>query len=201
LSKARQLCERAISEAVQQGEVSYIGYLYSTRGRIADDEGDVTSAIAFYRQAYDAYNAVGRHSECAVALHNIAQGYFDLKRYGAVRRTIATVMRLASKHKRERTQALAKTLLGEVEFAEGKRAEAMRHWTEAIDIAKRLNDKILQFRAEFPMYRAAVKLGDDTLARSLQRRLRRLSAWVPPDVGELLEFRELSSQPNRRPPE
>jgi hypothetical protein len=101
---------------------------------------------------------------------------------------------------RERTRALARTLLGEIALAEGHRPAAKRYWMEAIEIAKRLRDKILQFQAEFPMYRAAVDSGDEVVASSLERRLRRLSAWIPADVEEVKIFRALSSTRNRRTP-
>jgi hypothetical protein len=79
--------------------------------------------------------------------------------------------------------------LGEIEEIEGKHIEAAAHWRQAVDIAKKLGDKILHFKAEYQLYEQAKRAGNAHLSAAFERRLTKLSPWIPAYVEELQKFR------------
>jgi hypothetical protein len=91
-----------------------------------------------------------------------------------------------------RSLALNRILLGEIEALQERSSMAEQHWKEAAAVAKRLHDRPLAFKAEFLLYKLAKQQGNLPTARALQRRLRRLTPWLPPDTPELVEFKQLA---------
>ena len=83
--------------------------------------------------------------------------------------------------------------MGEIEAREGHPERSTRYWREASDMAKRMRDKTLRFKAEFLLFRQAHQEGNKAVARAIARRLVRLSNWVPSSLEELHEFRQLAS--------
>ncbi|MBZ5639873.1 MAG: helix-turn-helix domain-containing protein [Acidobacteriia bacterium] len=197
--KARDLARQAVFEAERDGTTSYLGFVYSNSARLACDEGQLAQGLKLYQQAFKAHKKVGQSEECARALLNIASTYFDQSRYRAARLAAVAAERIAAPLGMDRIRALLRILLGEIAEAENHSSLAVERWLEAADIARKVRDKILQFKAGFPLFRHLLAKGDETTARALERRLLRLSAWVPDNLEELTSFRQLSraNQPPR----
>jgi len=192
LDSARDFSDRAIAAAKEPEGHAYLGYAYSTRARQALAESDLDTAASLFQKCHSVFQEEHLVPECARALSNLAQVYFDLKRYGAARRAIQAtevVLKPAGAHHRHR--ALARILLGEIDVVEQRDDLAERRWKEAAKIARELNDKTLQFKAEYQLLRQAHRLGNLPVARSIQRRLSKLSNYVPEDTPELHCYREL----------
>lgn len=188
--RARELADLAIKEAEGVDPHPYLGNLYLSRALVASYESNSPLSIDLYQRAYRFFSEAGRIPECANTLMNLAQKYVDTNRLRTARRAIASAERLAKTVAQDGVLARAQILLGEIELLAGKHEKAAIHWREAVSIAKRANDKILHFQAEYKLYEQALHLGNDVLAAALQRRLKRLSPWIPSHVEELQGFRE-----------
>jgi hypothetical protein len=77
---------------------------------------------------------------------------------------------------------------------ESRPGQAQRRWKKAAEIAKQLNDRELRFKTEFVLFRRAKQDGNEAVARSIMRRLRKLAPGVPEDVEELSAFQRLVSE-------
>jgi hypothetical protein len=84
-------------------------------------------------------------------------------------------------------------LLGLIDEAEKRARAAQTKWKKAAEIAKKLRDKELRFRAEFFLYKRALKDGDAAVARSIGRRLHRMAPAIPVAIDEINEFKQLAS--------
>ena len=69
---------------------------------------------------------------------------------------------------------------------------AEKRWKEAAAIAKKLNDKVLRFKAEYQLLKQACDNGDKPVARAIHRRLTKLSNYIPANTPELADFRSIS---------
>jgi len=190
---AREWADAAIAEAEKNQHSEYLGYLYSSRARIALEASDPAGALSLFQKAFDAYRQTKRDSECAVTLYNLARTYFSLERYKSARRALASADRLAIPLQQLRTCALGRILLGEIEEIENKPSDAEQHWQEAVRMARQLSDKTIRFQAEYFLYKQALSNGRSLAARSIERRLHRASPWISQDVVELDAFRKLSA--------
>jgi tetratricopeptide (TPR) repeat protein len=192
IEAAKKHANTAIRNAEASGETKFIGYLYTTRALIAYDSSDLELAVEFHKKAYAAHKAVGRSAECASSLNNLAQCYFDQKRFGAAHRTCAASLKISKANKHNRSHALSLILLGEIDEIENRPSQAEKKWNEAVAIAKKVRDKKLRFKAEFFRFRRAVSKGDKAVARAIKRRLKRLAPWIPRDTFELHAFNEIT---------
>lgn len=193
LNDARTHADAAIAEAERIGQVEYLGYFYSNRALIADRETYHDQAVRLHQKAFQAFRDAGCQTECARTLSNLAQTYFDLGRYKSARRALAASERIAAPLHQDRTRALIRIKLGEIEELEGKPQEAAQHWREAANMARQRNDRVVRFQAEYYLYRQALNVGDGMTARAIGRRLLRTSAWIREDIEELDAFRKLNA--------
>jgi transcriptional regulator with XRE-family HTH domain len=197
LNKADQAlahARMAVEEAEQSGEREYLGYVYSNRACQAYSDGDLSTAADFYQKSYRAFRDVGRMTEYARSLHNLSQVFFDLGRPRAARRSLVTAHRMMKPLNQYRTMALGRILMGEMDSRQQEHERAAEHWREAASIARRLNDKVLRFKAEFLLFKQAHECGDQQVARSIRRRLTRLSNWIPSSTPELHDFAKFSAR-------
>ena len=148
-------------------------------------------ALGFEQKAFKNFKKAGLIPESARALNNLAQAYFDLNRYRAARSAIYAAQRIMAPLNQDRSLALGKILLGEIEALEDRTRAAEKHWRDAVAIAKNLNDRTLRFKAEFQLYKLASDEGNQPVARAIQRRLLKLSPWLPADTPELSEFKHM----------
>ena len=201
MNEVKSACEwadAAIAQAEANQDSEYLGYLYSSRARIALEASDARGALLLFQKAFDAYREAGSNSECAVTLYNLAWTYYSMGRRKSARRALASADRLAAPLQQLRTRALNRILLGEIEETENQLAAAEQHWLEAVSMARQLDDKTIRFRAEYFLYRQALMTGRSLAARSIEKRLRRSAAWISQDVAELDAFRRLSSTHSSR---
>jgi tetratricopeptide (TPR) repeat protein len=193
-SLAKEYVDAAIKAAEANEDQQYLGYLYETRGLIELTQQHPESAVDYFKRAFELFRQGHRDTECVRVLNNLAQGYFDLQRYGAARRAATAADRQARELLLLRPQALSRILLGEIDEVEEKPLAATRRWKEAVEISKELNDKELRFKAEFVLFRQALHDGNRPIARAIERRLRRLSPWIPEETYELATFKSLVSE-------
>lgn len=193
LDRARGIADEGIAEARKCNKSLWLGYLHSTRATIAVEQQDSHLAITHFLKAYKRFRANKKKYECATTVLNLAQAYVNLERFGAARRALKAAETLLSPVKDHRTLGLGRILLGEIEARASKTEFAVRQWKEAAEIGKRLNDRLLRFQAEFQLFKAARDSGHVPAARAIKRRLRRLSAWVPTNTPELVEFKKIAS--------
>jgi tetratricopeptide (TPR) repeat protein len=191
LEAAEMHVDDAIRNAESSGDNDFIGYFYGNRARIASKRSELDLAIALNKKAYEAHKAAGRSAESATSLNNLAQCYYDQKRFGAARRTCMASMKISKANDHNRSHALSLILLGEIDELESRPGQAEQKWNEAVAIAKRVKDKKLTFKAEFFRFRHAVSKGDKAIARAIKRRLKRLAPWIPKDTFELHAFSEM----------
>ena len=190
---ATTFADLAIEKAEEFGDNEYLGFLYSSRARVSLLHSRPDVAQTYYEKAYDLHKSSNQMIECAQALNCLAQCHFEMKRYSAARRTAEASRTLSRRLDRPRSYALSLILLGELDELDKKPATAMRRWKQAAEIAKKISDKELRFKADFVMYRRALQTGDQPIARAILRRLRRLAPWIPADNHELTVFKSLVS--------
>lgn len=188
--RALKHVDEAISLAKTLEDFGLLGWAYSSRACLAFAQSDLKNAADFFQRAYDAFRQGNDQFACARSLSNLAQVFFDLGRLGAAKRSLAAAIKLAVRLDQPRVQALSNILLGEIDSAEHRETHATRRWREAADIARKLDDKVIRFKAEYFLYKQAQANGNRPVARSLQRRLRKLAHWIPDDTPELLDFRQ-----------
>ncbi len=193
LNRALEFADQAILAAKSNPKHTHLGHAYSNRGNVDLALGDGASAAVHFEKAHEAHKAAGRENDMARALQNLGQAYVLLGRLKAARRVIGVAERRLRAMEQRKTLALGRILLGEIELIESHPSRAVDLWREAAEIAKQLNDKTLQFKAEFQLFKYSVAVGDAAASRALARRLRRLSSWVATDASELDEFRRVAT--------
>ena len=142
-------------------------------------------------RAHKVCRDTGNQLAVAHILVNLAQCYFDSKRYGAARRTAEAASRIGASLGARQIPILCAIVLGELDEVADKQRAAVTRWREALDAAKQLGNKKLRFQLEFVLFRRALRDGDNAVARSLQRRMRRLMHGVPADTPEIHDFEVL----------
>jgi len=192
-TSALEYCERALVSARGIGDAYRAGNALSARALLASDAGELAQSAAFYQKAHDAFRRAGRDFECTRTLNNLGQTYFCLGRFGAARRALGAAGDLSKAIDHPRATALGMILMGEIDLLEKHPETAIRRWKEAAEIARRLNDKTLRFKAEFYLFKYACESNDAPSARALHRRLRKLAFWVPATTPELAGFRQITS--------
>ena len=182
------------------GDRERLGYAYSNSALIAFGSSDLETATQLFRKAYEHFKKAALPQHCVRTMNNLAQVMLDLGRLRASRRLLLAAARLAGPLEQHRSLALTRILLGEIDSMEHRDDLATKRWKEAAETAKRLNDKILRFKAEFLLFRQAREQENYPVARSLQRRLQRLSNWVPGETYELKAFRQMTVKGGYRLP-
>lgn len=190
---AEEAAAQAMAAAEECGDPTPLAYALAIRAILTYERQELPVAIDLLRSAYKGFQDAGDRYECAVCLNNLAQVYFDLRRYRASRRSLEAAERIARPQGMKRVLALGRILLGEIEVIEDRLRLATTYWKEAVSLAKDLNDKVLRFKAEFLLFKQAREEGNAAVARALGRRLLRLSAWLPHNVPELTEFKRIAS--------
>jgi hypothetical protein len=121
-------------------------------------------------------------------MNNLAQTYFRVKRVKAARRALAAAERLASELGAESVRARSRVLLGEIELLDGNIKKAADLWHDAIEIARRTRDTVVQFKAEFQLFKLSIVQGNLTAANALGRRLNRMTPWISRSEVEVTDF-------------
>ena len=191
VDEANLLAERAIELAKTAPRQTHLGDALETRALFANQVGDYSSAIANYQAAFTAYKAVKNQVECARTLNNLAQTYFNLRRFKSARRALGAAERLANEHGADSIRARTRVLLGEIEAVDGNPKKASELWRDAIEIARRTRDTVVHFKAEFQLFKISIEQGNLTAANALGRRLNRMTPWISRGESEVAEFHHL----------
>jgi transcriptional regulator with XRE-family HTH domain len=201
VGEASALADRAIELATRAPQQRHLGDALETRGLLGSQAGNHDWAITGLQAAFAAYKKVGRRVDCARTLNNLAQSYFNVRRFKAARRALGAAERLATELDAESIRARSRILLGEIEALEGNSRRASTLWHDAIEIARRTRDTIVQFKAEFQLFKLSIKQGNLTAANALGRRLNRMTPWVShsePEVTEFLGLYAIHRKPKQR---
>lgn len=188
---AEKYGELALQAAEEADDQEFLGYIYSSRGRLAIRQSNPALAAEFYKKAHAVYKEVGLDAECATVLNNLSQCYFDMSRFRAARYAAEAASSIGLAHKQQRAFALSQIMLGELDERARKSSEAVKRWKRAVEISKQTRDRELRFKAEFVLLRHSLKTRELAVARAIERRLRKLALWVSADTPELEEFRNL----------
>jgi tetratricopeptide (TPR) repeat protein len=201
VEEAKALSERAVALANEAPTKRNLGDALDTRARLACHLNDRESGIADYKLAFAAYKAVGRDSDCARTMNNLAQCYFDAGRYRGARRALSAADRLATKSSADAVRARSRVLLGEIEAIDGNPTKASALWHDAMEIARRTRDTVVHFKAEFQVFKLLIAQGNSTAANAFGRRLNRMRPWISrsePEVVEFAQLFELHKKPKQR---
>ncbi len=191
LDEARVLVDRAVELANNAPLKRNLGDALSTRANLARQSNDFAAGIAGYQEAFSAYKVVGRRVDCARTMNNLALIYFDVRRLNAARRALGAAYRLATELGADSVRARSRILLGEIEALEGNPKKASALWHEAMEIARRTRETLVQFNAEFQLYKLSIEQGNLTAANALGRRLNRMAPWVSRSESDVVEFQRL----------
>ena len=86
-------------------------------------------------------------------------------------------------------------MLGELLELDNRPELAALRWKEAQVIAKGLEDRELRFKTDLALFKQALRAQDHAVARSIRRRLLKMSPRVPSGIEEVAEFKRLSEEP------
>ncbi len=181
----------AIQEATATDDRFGLAFMYSTKAHVALSRSDPQTAIPLFHKSHTLHRDLGQSETAASVLVSIAECHLDLQRIRAARQACDSALRMLESGSPCVTQASALAVMGKVADAEGHSDRAARLWHDAMDVAKECRDRVLKFKIELLLFRRALRVGDDSAARAIQRRLRRVSPWIPAELQELTEFRDL----------
>jgi len=192
LNLARVTAEQAVRGAERAGDARLLAHALSTSGNLAVAQDKPSIAVSHFQRSFKLLRGLGEDALCATLLNNLAQAFFDLRRYRAARRSAIAAQRFGRELGQHRALALSRILLGEIAALDSHSTRAVAHWKQAAGLATKVDDKILRFKAEFFLFRQATMEGNLPAVRVYRRRLTRLSPWVPANTWELAEFRRLA---------
>jgi hypothetical protein len=133
-----------------------------------------------------------------MTLNMLAECHLLAGRDAAARRSALEASRLSQRNGLESGRGYAALFLGRVAENRGQDDLAESRWREAVSIARGLENKRLEFSAEFYLYRRAVRTGMQRRSEAGRRRLERLAPWVPEHLPLRIEFQEMSAEPTER---
>jgi tetratricopeptide (TPR) repeat protein len=188
--RAGEYASRAIGAATETEEQEFLGYALYARARVALRQRDYDTATSFFQKSYDAHKSANRRVDCVLTLNSLSQCYFEMKRYGAARRSVEAAMGIAEETGQRRAHALSLIMLGELNEVSNRIDRAITVWKEAAAIGKALDDKELRFKSEFLLFRRAKRDNNTAVARAIRRRLLKLAPWLPPETEELSAFKD-----------
>jgi tetratricopeptide (TPR) repeat protein len=201
MDEAKVLADRAVELAKESPQRKHLADALDTRASLANRANNFALGIAGYQEAFAAYKAVGRTVDCARTLNNLAQSYFNVRRFKAARRALAAADRLATELGADAVRARSRILLGELEALDGNYARASMLWHDALEIARRTRDTVVHFKAEFQLFKLSIEQRNLTAANALGRRLNRMSPWISrsePEVAEFLRLFAIHRKPKQR---
>jgi tetratricopeptide (TPR) repeat protein len=191
IEEAKILAERAIELAKQAPQQKHVGDALETRAYFANKATDYSAAITSYQETFAAYKSVNSQIDCARTLNNLAQSYFNVRRFKAARRALGAADRLATELGADALRSRSRILLGEIEALEGHSKKASTLWHDAIEIARRTHDTVVHFKAGFQLFKLSIGQGNLTAANALGRRLNRMTPWISRSEPEVVEFLRL----------
>ncbi|MDH3620890.1 MAG: tetratricopeptide repeat protein [Gammaproteobacteria bacterium] len=205
LTKARQYAEQVydIGVEIDDDEVKAAAlYEIALTERLL---GDPRAAAARYAEVEALRIAMGDLTGVNNARIGIARSWIDMDEVDGAEGIGQELLQNARDQDRDRLEARALILLGEVDLGRENWTDAVAHYEEALDIATRIGDKPIAFSIRTSLARAWLEIGDiDTAqpyldAAVLERpehsevnRLQARMAWEEGDAGTAAEFMALA---------
>ena len=189
--RASEYADLAVVAATESNDQSFLGYALYGQARVALQQRDYDTAIDLFQKAYGAHKSANHPTDCVLTLNSLSQTYFEMKRYGASRRSVEAALGIAEDTGQRRAQALSLIMLGELDEVGNRIERAIVAWKKAAAIGKALDDRELQFKSEFLLFRRAKRDNNAAVARAIRRRLLKLAPWIPPETEELSAFKDL----------
>jgi len=201
IDDAKILADQAVELARKSPGQTHLGDSLETRGLLSSQVGDHARAIETLQEAFNAYKSLKSQFDCARTLNNLAQSYFDARRFKAARRALGAADRLATELGADAIRARSRILLGEIEALEGNPNKASTLWRDALEISRRTRDTVVHFKAEFQLFKLSIDQGNLTAANALGRRLNRMTPWISrsePEIAEFVRLFAIHRKPKQR---
>ena len=201
LTRARQYAEQVYDIGVQTDDIEVIAAARSEMAHADRLLGNPELAAEGYMQAEALQRTMVDPSGVASARIGIARSWIDLDDFNGAESIGQELLQGSRDQERDRLEARALILLGEVDLGRGSWSEAVSHYDEALAIAERIGDDPILFATRTDLARAWLELGDLTMAQTyldtiaLERpdhrevsRLQARMAWEQGDAGKAAEF-------------
>ena len=199
MNLAEYYADEAIAEARAFGEGRILSVAQFTRGIVAIDQADRERSVKYLRQAFRSHREATGDDLALVSnpgfeantLLHLAEAYTNSGCYEKAGRAARSAKRLGARAGLPGPQAYSELALGELDERAGRHERAIVRWRRSAQLADSMHNRRLGFCAEFYVFRQALHLGNQALARASRRRLERLTRWVPERFPLLDEFHEL----------
>jgi DNA-binding winged helix-turn-helix (wHTH) protein/tetratricopeptide (TPR) repeat protein len=205
LTRARQYAEQVNDIGVQADDPELIALAIKQIALVDRLTGNARAAA----EGYTAAEAIFRSIDDPIAVTNsrigLARSWIDMREFSGAESIGREILQAARDDERNRLEARALILLGEIDIARASWNEAVIDFSQALEIAERLGDASLGFPIRANLARAWLELGDtDTAAPlldaiTLERpehtevyRLQARLAWELGDAARAAEFMTLA---------
>jgi DNA-binding winged helix-turn-helix (wHTH) protein/tetratricopeptide (TPR) repeat protein len=201
LTRARQYAEQVYDIGVQTDDIEVIAAARSEMAHADRLLGEPEKAAAGYTEAEALQRTMADPTGVANARIGIARSWIDLDDFDGAESIGQELLQGARDQERDRLEARALILLGEVDLARENWSEAVAHFDEALSIAERIGDGPIAFSVRTSLARAWLEQGDLATAQTyvdavaLDRpehakvsRLQARMAWEQGNSAQAAEF-------------
>ena len=205
LTRGRQYAEQVYDIGVQTDDIEVIAAARSEMALADRLLGKPEKAAAGYAEAEALQRTMADPTGVANARIGIARSWIDLDDFDGAKNIGQEILQGARDQGRDRLEARALIILGEVELARENWSEAVTYYDEALSIAERIGDGPIAFSVRTSLAQAWLEQGDLATAQtyldaiSLERpehvkvsRLQARMAWERGDSTQAAEFMALA---------
>jgi len=205
LTRARQYAEQVNDIGVETDDQELVAAALMQVALVDRLSGNPRAAAAGYTAAEAIRQTLNDPIGTTNARIGIARSWRDMREFAGAESIGREILQSAREQQRDRLEARALTLLGEIDLARESWNDAIATFNEALDIAARLGDTSIMFSIRASLARAWLELGDTETARAfvdavtLERpehtevfRLQALMAWNNGDSARAAEFMTLA---------
>ncbi|MCO4811426.1 MAG: tetratricopeptide repeat protein [Gammaproteobacteria bacterium] len=165
LTRARQYAEQVYDIGVQTDDDEIKAAALYQRAQTERLLGEPRTAAGTYAEAETIRRSMDDPSGVDNARVGIARSWLDLKNFDGAEGIGQELLQSARDDERERLEARALILLGEVDLAHEAWSNAVIHYNEALNIATRIGDGPLAFSVRASLARAWLEAGDPDAAQ------------------------------------
>ncbi len=205
ITRSRQFAEQIYDIGVQTDDPEIIAGALMQIALADRLTGQPRAAAERYREAEAIRLSIDDPIGVTNARVGLARTWIDIREFGAAESIARDILQTAREDERERLEARALILLGEVDLARESWNQAVDNLDEALSIATRLGDGSLIFPARVNLARAWLEIGDADAARPYLdavteerpdhtdvRKLRARMAWETGDAAAAAELMALA---------
>ena len=205
LTRARQFSQQVHDIGVATDDQETIAIALKKIALVDRLSGNPRAAAEGYAAAETIHLALNDPDGVTNARIGIARSWRDMREFAGAESIGREILQAAREQQRDRLEARALMLLGEIDLARESWNDATANFGEALDIAVRLGDRSIIFPIRENLARAWLELGDTETARAfveavtLERpehteayRLQALLAWNSGDSAKAAEFMTLA---------